>query len=69
MTEELKFPDALQKPTSYYSRHSYAMALRQKGTNIELIQESLGHSDLKTTTIYIDSFGKEAVAEVSKNLL
>lgn len=68
-TEELRFPDALHKISSYFSRHSYAMALRQKGTNIELIQESLGHSDLKTTTIYIDSFGKEAVAEVSKNLL
>ena len=67
--EELKFPEALHKITSYYSRHSYAMALRGKGENIELIQESLGHSDLSTTKVYLDSFGREAVANASENLI
>lgn len=67
--EELKFPDALHKITSYFSRHSYAMALRSNGTNIELIQESLGHSDLNTTKIYLDSFGREAVSNASENLI
>jgi len=67
--EELKFPDALHSITSYFSRHSYAMALRKNGNSIELISESLGHSDLKTTSIYLDSFGREAVAKASENLL
>jgi len=69
ITEKLEFPEALQKMTSYFSRHSYAMAMRSKGINIELIQESLGHSDLSTTKIYLDSFGREAVADASENLI
>jgi len=67
--EVLKFPEALQNITSYFSRHSYSMALRSKGVNIELISEALGHAELKTTSIYLDSFGKEEVANASENLL
>lgn len=67
--EELKFPEALQSITSYFSRHSYAMVLRNKGTNIELISEALGHADLSTTSIYLDSFGREEVANASENLI
>lgn len=67
--EELKFPESLQKITSYFSRHSYAMALRGKGVGIELISEALGHADLSTTNIYLDSFGREEVANISKDLI
>lgn len=67
--KELKFPDALKNITSYFSRHSYSMVLRSKGVNIELISEALGHAELKTTAIYLDSFGKEEVANASENLL
>ena len=67
--EKLKFPEALQKITSYYSRHSYAMALRSTGKNIELISEALGHADSKTTSIYLDSFGREEVANASEGLI
>ena len=67
--KELEFPEALQKITSYFSRHSYAMALRGKGIGIELISEALGHADLSTTNVYLDSFGKEEVANASENLI
>lgn len=67
--KELEFPDALQKITSYYSRHSYAMRLRETGKNVELISEALGHADLSTTNIYLDSFGTDAVAAASENLI
>lgn len=67
--KELKFPESLKDITSYFSRHSYAMALRSKGTNIELISEALGHADLSTTSIYLDSFGREEVAAASENLI
>lgn len=67
--EELAFPESLQNITSYYSRHSYAMRLRETGKNVELISEALGHADLSTTNIYLDSFGSDAVAAASEGLI
>jgi site-specific recombinase XerD len=40
--------------TTYVARHSYATVLKRSGVNIALIGETLGHSDLKTTQIYLD---------------
>jgi integrase len=67
--EELQFPESLQKISSYFSRHSYAMALRSKGVGVEVISEALGHAELKTTNIYLDSFGRDAVAAASEGLI
>ena len=55
--------------TSYVARHSYATVLKNSGVNIALISETLGHSDLKTTQIYLDSFDNEQIDEAMKNLL
>nr|WP_239063813.1 tyrosine-type recombinase/integrase [Bacteroides sp. 51] len=45
--------------TSYTARHSFATVLKRKGSNIAFISESLGHTSLNTTQIYLDSFEKE----------
>lgn len=45
--------------TSYTARHSFATVLKRSGTNIAYISEALGHSDLKTTESYLDSFEDE----------
>jgi site-specific recombinase XerD len=55
--------------TTYVARHSFATILKKSGVNIALISESLGHSDLATTQIYLDSFENEQIGEAFKNLL
>jgi site-specific recombinase XerD len=55
--------------TTYVSRHSYATVLKNSGVNIALISETLGHSDLKTTQIYLDSFENSQIDEALGNLL
>jgi integrase/recombinase XerD len=45
--------------STYTARHSYATVLKRSGANIAFISESLGHTDLKTTENYLDSFEKE----------
>lgn len=42
--------------TSYTIRHSFAMALKERGVSIEMISELLGHKSIKTTQIYLKSF-------------
>ena len=44
------------KLTTYVARHTFATVLKRSGAPIEFISESLGHSDLKTTESYLDSF-------------
>ena len=55
--------------TTYVARHSFASVLKKSGVNIALISEALGHSDLATTQIYLDSFDNEQVDDAMKNLL
>ena len=55
--------------TTYVARHSYATVLKNSGVNIALIGETLGHADLKTTMIYLDSFDDKQIGEAMGNLL
>ena len=55
--------------TTYVARHTYATVLKRSGVNIALISESLGHSELSTTQIYLDSFENEQIDEAMQNLL
>ncbi|CAM6002393.1 unnamed protein product [Sphagnum balticum] len=41
--------------TSYVSRHSFATRAKDLGVSVESISELLGHGDVKTTQIYLDS--------------
>ena len=55
--------------SSYWARHSFATTSIRKGASMELMQESLGHKDIKTTQAYFDGFEDETKKELSKNLM
>jgi len=55
--------------TTYVARHSFATVLKNSGVNIALISETLGHSDITTTQIYLDSFESEQISDALRNLL
>ncbi len=55
--------------TTYVARHSFATVLKKSGINIALISEVLGHSDMNTTQIYLDSFENSQVDEAMKCLI
>jgi integrase/recombinase XerD len=58
----------IPKITTYWARHTYATVLYRKGVSVEFIQESLGHADMKTTKLYLDSFDMETKKKISKLL-
>lgn len=55
--------------TTYVARHTFATVLKRSGVNIAIISESLGHSDLSTTQIYLDSFENSQIDAAMRNLL
>ena len=55
--------------TTYVARHTYATVLKRSGVSVALISESLGHSDLSTTQIYLDSFENAQIDEAMQHLL
>jgi integrase len=54
--------------STYTARHSYATVLKRSGVNISFISEALGHTNLKTTESYLDSFEDDQKKEAAKNL-
>lgn len=64
--QELGLGDSIR---TYTARHTYSTVLKRSGVSIEYISESLGHSDLKTTESYLDSFDDETRKRYSDLLL
>jgi len=57
-----------KKVTTYVARHSFSTILKKSGASTEFIQEALGHTDVKTTQNYLDSFDKEIKKEFAGKL-
>lgn len=54
-----------RKITNIVSRHTFATVMKRSGASIEFIQESLGHTDSKTTESYLDSFESTVKRELA----
>ena len=65
LAEDLGIKDHI---TTYVSRHTFATVLKRSGVNIAIISQALGHQDIKTTQIYLDSFENDQVDEAMRNL-
>ena len=52
----------------YQFRHSFASRLRENGPPLELIQEALGHADLRTTLIYAQISSKKRHEDLARYL-
>ena len=55
--------------TTYSARHSFSTVLKRSGASIEFISEALGHTDVRTTERYLDSFENDVKKEFSNSLL
>ncbi|HIZ85783.1 MAG TPA: site-specific integrase [Candidatus Coprenecus stercoravium] len=54
--------------TSYCARHTMAMTLQDNNVPREIISQILGHRDLATTNVYLDSFSTSVIDEAVKVL-
>ena len=59
----------IEVKVSYLSaRHSFATAAIRSGASMELIQTSLGHSNIKTTQNYFAGFGNDTHDDLAKTI-
>ncbi len=54
--------------STYVARHTFSTIMKRSGVSTEYIQESLGHTSIKTTESYLDSFGKTIKKEYASRL-
>ncbi len=54
--------------TTYVARHTMAMVLQRKSVPREVISQALGHNNLTTTNVYLDSFDTNVMDKVAQLL-
>ena len=59
----------IPKITTYYARYTFSAMARDNGISIELISQALGHGDLKTTEIYLNSFSNDKLDNITEKIL
>ena len=66
-----KIADKIDIPriTTYYARYTFSALARDNGISIELISQALGHGDLKTTEIYLNSFSDDKLDSITETIL
>ena len=59
----------LPQVSTYWARHSFATMIIRNGGSIELAQETLGHSDPRTTKNYFAGFEDDTKKELLKSVM
>lgn len=54
--------------TSYVARHTSATTMKRRGVSEDIISEALGHSDVKTTKLYLKKFGNSVLETAASKL-
>ena len=57
------------KINSKIARHSFATNLIRKGAGMELAQESLGHTHIKTTKTYFAGFADDQKRDIANKMM
>ena len=52
----------------FFATHGFGTVLKRSGASTEVIQEALGHEDIRTTENYLDSFGNDTKKEIAGKL-
>lgn len=61
---------AISKPCSpHVLRHTFAIASLTKGVSVRALQAMLGHSDLRTTMLYLNMSNEEALDEYRRKFV
>jgi integrase/recombinase XerD len=55
--------------STYWARHSFATTSIRKGASLELVSESLGHGNMKTTQGYFAGFDSDTKKELAATLM
>ena len=55
--------------TSYVARHTWASLAKKMGYSTEIISEGLGHKDIKTTQIYLESFENKVLDDANEKII
>ncbi|MCB0522252.1 MAG: site-specific integrase [Saprospiraceae bacterium] len=57
------------KVTSYVARHSFATIAKYKDVPVSVISQALGHTDLKTTEVYLAEFDDEVMDKYNEIII
>ena len=55
--------------STYVPRHTWATTAKSKGVSEEMISESMGHTSVKTTRIYIATFDNPQLDQINKYVI
>jgi site-specific recombinase XerD len=64
-----KLCDIQEHLTSYVSRHSFATRAKNLGVPIATISDMLGHDNIKTTEVYLDSLPSDIMDEAHERII
>ena len=55
--------------TTYTARHTWASIAKWQGVSVAVISEAMGHSDVKTTGIYLATLDSDTISEANRKVV